>query len=166
MLLVRLVKTAMVASTAAFCLLVAANNIVDYPSNYEFVRHVLSMDTTFPGNTLVSRAVTDPVLWTVAYWLIIAAEAATGLLLAAAATRLAAKLGADARRFNAAKDLVTIGTGFGFLLWFLGFMVVGGEWFGMWQSKVWNGQEAAFRFYVTLLLVAIVVNQPDRELGN
>ena len=156
----------MVASTAAFALLVAADNVVDYPTNYQFVRHVLSMDTTLPGNALMGRAVTSPVLWLAGYWMIIATEAAVGLLLAVAALKLAVNLRAPARRFNAAKDLVVLGAGLGFLLWFLGFMVVGGEWFAMWQSKAWNGQEAAFRFYVTLLLVAILVNQPDRDPGE
>ena len=61
MLTTRLVKTAMVASTALFALLVAADNLLDYGSNYQFVRHVLSMDTTFPGNALMGRAVTAPV---------------------------------------------------------------------------------------------------------
>jgi predicted small integral membrane protein len=61
----------------------------------------------------------------------------------------------------AAKQFVAIGVGLGFLLWFGGFMVVGGEWFAMWQSKTWNGQEAAFRFYMTLLAVLIFVNQRD-----
>jgi len=46
-----------------------------------------------------------------------------------------------------------------FLVWFLGFMVVAGEWFAMWQSKSWNGQEAAFRFYMPILAVLIFVNQ-------
>ena len=45
-------------------------------------------------------------------------------------------------------------------------MVVGGEWFAMWQSKTWNGQEAAFRFYMTLLAVLIFVNQTDGELAQ
>ena len=58
MLAIRLVKTSMVASTALFALLVAFNNLVDYGSNYEFVRHTLSMDTTFPGNALMGRAIT------------------------------------------------------------------------------------------------------------
>ena len=53
----------------------------------------------------------------------------------------------------------------GFLVWFFGFMVVGGEWFLMWQSDTWNGQEAAFRFYMAILGVLIFVNQPDRDLG-
>jgi len=163
-LAVRFVKIAMVAATAVFALLVAFNNIVDYGTNYEFVRHTLSMDTTFPGNALKGRAITSPTLWTIAYWLIIAAEAATGLVLAWAAVRLAVVVRGRAEIFNAAKDLVLVGAGLGFLLWFGGFMVVGGEWFAMWQSKTWNGQEPAFRFYVSLLAVAIFVNQPDGEL--
>ena len=28
---------------------------------------------------------------------------------------------------------------------------IGGEWFNMWQSQTWNGQQAAFCFYATLL---------------
>jgi predicted small integral membrane protein len=163
MLAVRLAKTAMVATTAAFALLVAVHNVVDYDSNHAFVRHVLSMDTTTPGNALMGHAITNPALWNVAYWMIIIAESVTGLVLAWATLRLAVHLSAPARRFNAAKDLVVVGVGLGFLLWFLGFMVVGGEWFAMWQSKEWNGQEPAFRFYVTLLLVAILVVQPDRD---
>lgn len=165
-LAVRLVKTAMVAATAAFALLVAVDNVLDYGANYQFVRHVLSMDTTFPGDPLRSRAILDPTAWAAAYWAIILAEAAVGAGLAWAALRLAVNLRAPAARFNAAKSLVVVAVGLGFLLWFLGFMVVGGEWFAMWQSKAWNGQEAAFRFYVTLLLVALLVGQPDGELGR
>jgi predicted small integral membrane protein len=43
-------------------------------------------------------------------------------------------------------------------------MVVGGEWFQMWRSPDWNGQESAFRFYMTILAVLIFVNQRDDEL--
>ena len=67
--------------------------------------------------------------------------------------------------FNRSKALVHLAALAGFLVWFLGFMVVGGEWFLMWQSETWNGQEPAFRFYVTILLVLIYVNQPDGELA-
>jgi predicted small integral membrane protein len=59
-----------------------------------------------------------------------------------------------------------VGADLGFLLWFAGFMVVGGEWLATWQSKVWNGQVSAFRFYITLLAVVIFVNQPDGELNR
>jgi predicted small integral membrane protein len=165
MLAIRLVKVAMVASTALFALLVAFNNLVDYGSNYEFVRHTLSMDTTFSGNALMGRAVTQSALWSLGYWLIILTEAAVGLILAFAAIQLAVNARSQANCFNAVKKFAVVGAGLGFLLWFTGFMVVGGEWFAMWQSKTWNGQEAAFRFYMTLLAVIIFVNQPDGELS-
>jgi predicted small integral membrane protein len=165
MLAIRLVKVAMVASTALFALLVAFDNLADYGSNYEFVRHTLSMDTTFPGNALIGRAITQPALWSIGYWLIILTEAAVGLTLAFAAVQLAVNARAGASRFNAVKKFVVVGAGLGFLLWFTGFMVVGGEWFAMWQSKTWNGQEPAFRFYMTLLAVIIFVSQPDGELS-
>lgn len=163
MMMVRLVKVAMVASCALFALLVAFNNLVDYGSNAAFVRHTLSMDTTFPNNVLKGRAITSPTLWTIAYWSIIAAEAVTGLLLALATLRLAVAVRGPASDFNAAKQLVVLGMGLGFLLWFTGFAVVGGEWFAMWQSKEWNGVPSAFRFYVTLLLVLIFVMQRDSD---
>ena len=166
MLASRLVKTVMVASTALFALLVAFDNLVDYGSNYEFVRHTLSMDTTFPGNALMGRAITSPTVWTLAYWAIIVVEAVTGIVLALATVRLAANLRASAVRFNSAKTYVVVGAGLGFLLWFTGFMVVGGEWFATWQSKVWNGQASAFRFYITLLAVVIFVSQPDGDLDD
>ncbi len=147
MLAIRLVKVVMVASVALF---VAYNNVADYDSNYEFVRHTLSMDTTFPGNTLKGRAITSPTLWTLAYWGIIAAEAAVGLVLAFASVRVASAVRLPSRAFNAAKAYVVVGVGLGFLLWFTGFMVVGGEWFQMWQSTTWNGQQAAVGIFVSL----------------
>jgi len=61
--------------------------------------------------------------------------------------------------------LVVAGVLAAFLIWFFGFMVIAGEWFAMWQSATWNGQEPAFRFYVTALAVLIFVNQPDGDLA-
>ncbi len=162
----RLVKIVMVASTALFALLVTLNNLVDYESNYQFVRHTLSMDTTFAGNALMGRAITSPAVWAAAYWLIILTEATVGLLLTLGAARLALALRESAAAFNTAKKSAVLGAGLGFLLWFTGFMAVGGEWFAMWQSQSWNGQQPAFRFYATLLLVLIFLNQPDGELDS
>ena len=66
MIAVRLVKLALVASLALFALLVAFDKFVDYESNYAFVRHTLTMDTTFSDSALKGRAVTTPALWAVA----------------------------------------------------------------------------------------------------
>jgi len=53
----------------------------------------------------------------------------------------------------------------GFGLWFVGFTVIAGEYFAMWQSKVWNGQETAFRVATEILGVLIFVSLPDGELA-
>jgi len=166
MLIARYAKIAMSLALAAFCLLVAFDNLTDYGTNYLFVQHVLSMDTTFPGNALMYRSITNPLLWRIAYALIIAAEGATGILFLAGAIRLIQVRNASGAVFNQAKALVVAGATLAFLVWFFGFMVVAGEWFAMWQSQSWNGQEAAFRFYMAVLGVMIFVALPDTDLDG
>jgi predicted small integral membrane protein len=160
----RYTKVIMCACLALFTLLVAFDNITDYTTNYLFVQHVLSMDTTFPGSELRYRAITNPILWQVAYALIIAGEAVTGALFLAGAIRLFQARNALGADFNRAKALAVAGATLAFLVWFFGFMVVAGEWFAMWESQTWNGQEPAFRFYVTVLVVLIFVLQSDGDL--
>ena len=165
MLIARYAKIIMSLSLAAFCLLVTFDNIADYGTNYLFVQHVMSMDTTFPGNTLIYRSITDPVLWQLAYALVIAAEGVTGIPVSGGrhpAHSLAERVW---RRVQPRQEPHIAGCLLAFLVWFLGFMVVAGEWFDMWQSKDWNGQDAAFRFYVTVLGVLIFVSLPDADLA-
>ena len=160
----RLAKAVIVAALAAFALMVAYNNVFDYDSNYQFVRHVLSMDTIFPDSTLRSRAIDSETMWRTAYALIIAAEALCGLLLALGAAALLLRLRAPANSFNRAKSLAVAGLTIGFGLWFFGFIVIGGEYFAMWQSNAWNGQEGAFRFVTMILGGLIFLSLPDGEL--
>ena len=163
MLMTRCAKAAMTAALALFAALVAFNNLTDYGANFAFVRHVLAMDTIFADSPARWRAVEAPVLWHAAYALIIAMEAATALLLARGALAMWRARRASAAAFARAKQAAIAGALVGFLLWFVGFMVVGGEWFLMWQSREWNGQTSAFHFYITLLALAIFVHQSDGE---
>jgi predicted small integral membrane protein len=163
MLVTRLAKVVMVAALAAFAFLVTYDNLVDYGSNYEFVRHVLSMDTTFRDNTLKDRAITNPGVWRAAYATIIAAEGLTCLLLTIGAVVLVTRLRASAEAFNRAKAWAVAGLTAGFGVWFFGFLVVAGEYLAMWQSRSWNGQEAAFRFTMVILGVLIFPVLPDRD---
>lgn len=162
MFIVRLTKVFMTAALAAFAFIVAYDNIIDYGSNYAFVQHVLGMDTTFPDNALMNRAIIDEAYWQNAYAALIGGEALTAVLLAVGAVIMLVSLNAPSR-FSRAKVWVVAGTGVGFAIWFFGFMVVGGEYFAMWQSKIWNGQEAAFRFYMTMMVVVIFVSMGEDE---
>lgn len=157
----RWAKIVMVASLALFAGLVAFSNITDYAANRPFVQHVLSMDTTFRDPAVMYRAIETPWLWTAGYWAIIAGETLTAAAFALAAARLFAARTAPSATFNAAKAPVHVAATLGFLVWFVGFLAIGGEWFQMWQSPTWNGQEPAFRFYISILAVLIYVNQPD-----
>jgi predicted small integral membrane protein len=163
MAFIRMVRALLVACTGAFGVLVAYDNIVDYGSNWAFVQHVLSMDTVFPDNALrATRAITSIHVQRFAYWIVIATEAVFGILCLAGAWRLF-RARRDARSFAAAKPLAIAGLALMFLLYFVGFLLVGGEWLSMWQSNVWNGQAAAVRFLTCGMLVLIVLILPDGD---
>jgi predicted small integral membrane protein len=164
MIAIRAAKVALVAAIALFASLVTFGNVTDYNTNFVFVQHVLSMDTIFPFSTIKYRAITSPALHHATYALIIAAEALTAVLCWIGAAMLLRHLRADAGSFNRAKTFAVVGLTLGFLLWQVGFMSLGGEWFGMWQSKEWNGVPSAFRFLITIIAVLIFVVLPDQEL--
>ena len=98
-----LAKLGMVASLTLFTFVVTMDNIIDFDANFAFVRHVLSMDTTFPDDTLRWRAITEPTLWHVFYALIILGEGLTCLVFALAALQMARALRSSPPIFNAAK---------------------------------------------------------------
>jgi len=165
MLITRLVKVAFVAAIAFFATLVSFGNITDYGTNYEFVKHVMSMDTIFPNSTIHYRAITEPGLHTAAYWLIIGAETLTALLCWIGAYAMLSKLTTGAAMFNGSKGWAVAGLALGFLIWQVGFMTIGGEWFGMWMSQQWNGIEDAFHFIMIIIAVLIFIAMPDGELN-
>jgi len=164
-MVIRSAKVLLVLMIGVFSLLVGLDNIVDYGTNYAFVQHVMSMDTVFPTSTLTWRAISSPAAHHITYALIITAELLTGLLCIVGARRLWLARGGAARGFNGAKDTAIAGLTLGFAIWFFGFLTIGGEWFQMWQSETWNGQQAAFRFIGCIGLVLLFVAQKDDELA-
>src|SRR3954447_21169719 len=160
MIVVRACKVALVAAVALFFTCVAFGNITDYDSNWQFVQHVLSMDTTFPNSKLHWRAVTDSDLQHAAYWLIIGMQAATAVLLWLGTLSLFATIGRA--EFARARALAVAGLTVGLLLYMVGFVTIGGEWFAMWQSVTWNGQQKAFEFIAMISAVLIVLLLPDQ----
>jgi len=159
----RIAKTLLVFAVAAFYSFVVLNNTTDYESNYQFVRHVLMMDSTFPANRGMWRALNSPTWHTFFYASIIAWETVTMILCWWGAARLATNVSAGAGGFNRAKDVAIAGLTLSLLMWLVAFLTVGGEWFLMWQSKAWNGQEQAFRMFTVIALVLLLVVLPDSE---
>ena len=161
MVLIRLCKIALVATIAVFFTLVAFGNVTDYGTNWAFVQHVMAMDTTFPDSTLRWRAITDARLQTAAYGLIIATDGLVALVLWAGVARMLARLRTPG--FLQARGTAVAGLTLGIVLYGLGFVVIGGEWFAMWQSKTWNGQSTAFAFIGWISAVLIILLLPEQE---
>ncbi len=161
---VRVSKVLLVASAALFYALAVFNNLVDYPSNEAFVRGVLSMEDTFGGQEW--RAVDDPMLQEAFYFGIIAWETLAALLCTFGALRLFAARNGTRAEFQLAKNMAVVGLTLGQLLWMVAFLTVGGEWFLMWQSDTWNGQDAAFRMFASFGLVLVYLTMPDPRLAD
>jgi len=155
---IRLTKIMMVLFFGLYVLIVAFGNVTDYDSNFQFVKHVMSMDTTFPGNALMYRSITSDFAHHLAYILIIITEWFTALACLYGGVTMFKQIKADAATFHNSKKWAFVGLLLGLCVWFLGFQVVGGEWFAMWQSQQWNGLSAAFRLttYIGAALLALM----------
>jgi predicted small integral membrane protein len=159
--MLRTCKAVLVAALAFFFGLVVFDNVTDYGSNYEFVHHVLAMDSTFPDNHLMWRSIQMPVIYHVFYIGIITFETICGTTLAYGAWRIFTARSATEPTYVQAKQIATAGLTLGLLLWMVVFLCIGGEWFAMWQSPTWNGQSAAFRMFTINGLILLFLWQPE-----
>lgn len=158
---IKLSKIILVFSFGLYSFLVLLGNVTDYYSNFQFVKHVLSMDTIFPGNGLMWRSINNNILHHIFYIVIICTEAVITYFCFAGGVDLIKKINKNSEEFNNAKRKSLIGLTLAFVLWFVGFIAVGGEWFLMWQSEIWNGIEAAFRISAISLLLILFLSRTD-----
>lgn len=161
---IRAAKILLLAGLAFYDSLVVFNNLFDFNSNYQFVRHVLLMDTTLPGNRGMGRAIHAPWAHLAFYLVIIAWETGVALLGWWGAARLLRARTAPAAQFDAAKSVAITALTASLLLWLVAFLAVGGEWFLMWQSAAWNGQQAAFRSFTIAAIVLLFVARPESDV--
>jgi len=164
--IVRASKLLLVMAMALLASLVSFGNLTDYGSNLAFVQHVFLMDTTFPGNANMYRAIKSPVVQNAGYMLIIALETATALCCWIGAFSIWRARRAAGPAFTQAKRMAIAGLTLGFLTWQVSFMSIGGEWFDMWMSTTWNGEESAFRFFATFALVLIFVSLRNDDIAE
>lgn len=161
---------ALVALNGLYMALVAFGNITDFDTNRAFVQHVLAMDTTNfgaePGTNLdpdvMWRAVENGTLQDIGYVAIIAWEILTALVLLGSLVLWAR---GRATGYKQARSMSTIGLLMLIVLFFGGFISIGGEWFQMWKSQAWNGIDAAFRNSVLAMFSLIIVQIPSPQWG-
>lgn len=162
-MIIRLCKMSLAATTMIFLLLVVFNNVTDYPSNYAFIEGVMGMESTFAYERNSWRAIDAVWMHNVFYVTIILWELAAAILIGMGLFAMAKVLKADAATFQKAKVLVIAGMTLSLLQWYLAFVTVGGEWFLMWQSKTWNGQDAAFRMFGMIGISLLFLYWPEKD---
>jgi predicted small integral membrane protein len=163
MMTIRASKALMLFALAFYYTLVVFNNTNDYNSNLTFVRHVLLMDTTFPGNHGTWRAIHSPAIPLVFFVSIVLWETLTAILLWVAGFRLITNLRSSAATFNGIKKLGVMGLTLSLLMWLTAFLSVGNEWFLMWQSKEWSGEVAAQHMFAVAGILLLYLVMPDVE---
>jgi predicted small integral membrane protein len=158
---VRAVVAALAGITGLQMVFIALGNITDFGTNQAFVIHVLAMDTTFKSPNTIWRAITSTGVADAAYIAIIAWEVIAAVVL------LAAFVAWLRGRTTGARQLSIIGWLMWLLLFGLGFIVIGGEWFEMWESSKWNGLQPALQNLiiasVALILAALVEREPTAD---
>lgn len=159
---IRTCKVALVSAVAFFLTLAVFNNISDYYTNFRFVEHVMRMNTTYPDSASLWRAVSSPFFHHLLYGLIITWQVITAGLCWWGSYRCWSALKGSQEQFYAAKVTATVGLTSGLLLWIIGFIAIGGEWFLMWQSEDWNGHNSAFRAYTIMGIILLFLNTPER----
>ena len=160
-LLFRIVKTTSVAAIGLLSLLIVINNTTDYLTNYVFVEHVMSMDTTFPSSHVHYRSIGSTIIYHAGYCFIILMEAMMAFCCLKGSWQMFKNIKNNAAAFHASKNWGVAGITIGIVIWFFGFEVVGGEWFAMWQSATWNGLAAAERILSFLMLTLILLHFKD-----
>ncbi|MGW5868751.1 DUF2165 domain-containing protein [Streptomyces sp. NPDC055239] len=147
-------------TVALYIALVAFGNITDFDNNQQYVRHVLAMDTTFKDDDLMWRAIGSTALQDAAYVGIIVWETLAALVLLTATVLWAGALRRP-QGLRKARQTGTIGLLMILVLFGLGFIGIGGEWFAMWQSEDWNGLDAATRIVTLAGIVLVVTHLPS-----
>lgn len=172
---IRWIKAILLATVGGFAFLVVFGNVTDYNTNFQFVQHVLSMDSRRPdlGLTIEYRAIPWTWFHHIGYIGIIAVETFIMSACLFGAYKMARAAGGTDSAFIAAKTWGAWGCTAALALWFFGFQAVGGEWFGMWMNESWNGIPDAVRlctYIATVLIVLLLggdrVDQLPKEAGT
>lgn len=158
---VRLSKAILALVLGLWALLVVYGNVADNDTNWVYVQNVMSMNATQDDPNVAWRSIDSPTLQRLAYAIIIIGEAMVASTFLYAGTLMAICSRGSSSGFRRAKIPFAIGLSISILVWLFGIMVIAGEWFQMWRSPTYNAQQAAFTFYITILLSGVFIFQDE-----
>lgn len=157
----RIIKIIFSACITLYCFMICLNNLVDYQTNFQFVKSILVMDDLFSGDTHKWRSVNNPALQHFLFIVIVVWEGLMAIFTGIGTFHLIRYYRADSITFNRAKKYTIIGLTLGVCLWFVVFTIAAGEWFLLWQSKYTSTQVTGFLLCCIFLLFLLFVSKND-----
>lgn len=161
--IMRILKIALAASVALFCLMYALQNLFNLGPAFNFVQLMVGMEGHAVYPSSFGFAVTSPFVIGAMLGLIILLEILAGLLAAKGAFDLWKVRAASAEAFNAKKDYALLGAGLAVLIWFGIFSAIGGAYFQMWQTEAGSGAlQGSFWYSMQNGLAWLMIRAADR----
>ena len=137
--MIRLIKIAIAAFIALFCLFYAIQNLMNLPAGHGFVGLMTSMADHVAYPNHFGPPITSPALVWIMFFLIIGGELLAGVLAARGAYNMWSARKADADAFNASKTYAYAACGVAIIVWYGIFHAFGGAYFQMWQTAAGEG---------------------------
>jgi predicted small integral membrane protein len=160
---IRFCKILLLVSATLLLLLSFIDNLLAYDINYEYVKHVLSMDDTFKHPALIARSIHNPIYYHLSYVIIIVLEGLASMTLCLGVLKCFKNVTRTQQQFQQAKYWGQIGLLFSLFIYCCLFYVLGAEWFASWQSLKWNSKTASTPFIIFLGIIYLIFSQPDED---
>lgn len=140
-----------------------ASNLANWGMGVQAVASVMSMQGVTGHSVNIFPVIESPVLHVIGFLFILAGEFLVGAFALKGASDLWISR-KNVAEFNASKENAIVGCAMAIVVWFGGFIVIGGAWFHLWQSESGiNTLAAAFVFAMTAGLVLLFVDRADLE---
>ena len=139
-----------------------AGNIANWDAGLAVIGYVLGMEGHEYYPVHIVPALTSPTVHVIAFLIILTGEFLVGALSLKGALNLWKARRAEAESFNGAKRFAIAGCAMAMVVWFGGFIVLGGALFQMWQTEIGDGSlDGSFVYAVTAGLILLFVDRPD-----
>lgn len=160
---IRALKGLLLSAPAVLLSLAVIGNVFSYDINFEYIKHIMSMDTTFLHPKLMWRAVSNPIFYHLAYFFLIILELIASIFLWIGVITVFKNLYQSTDKFEHAKQWGRAGLLLALFIYSFLFFTIANEWYSSWQSNIWNAKAIATPFIILFGITYLIFNQGERE---
>ena len=158
----RSIKALLIAAVAAYGLIAATHNVLDWGGTLQAVGAATSM-STFDGGADSWQATSNPIVIWLGALFIFGSKLVAGLLCGLGAVGMFRHRHGLTAVYARPRRTALVGCAVAVFMLFTGFIVVAETWFELWQSDVMRGPVlgSAMRYAALIALIAVFVATPD-----